>query len=52
MRTLSEATGNSNLIIEIQREKRTTYFKENQSMGELCLKNDILCCRALTLQYL
>jgi len=37
------------LRFEIQREKRTTYFKENQSLGWLCLENDILSRRLINL---
>jgi hypothetical protein len=33
MGTLPEAADNSSLRFEIQREKRTTYFKQNQSLG-------------------
>jgi len=48
MGTLSDATGDSSLAFEIQRKKRITHFNENQSMGWLCLKNDMLCRRVLT----
>ena len=51
MGTLPEATDNSSLTFEIQREKRTTHFKEYQSMGGLSLKIDILCRRSLALKY-
>jgi len=43
MGTLPDAAGDSSLTFEIQKRKRAVQFKENQLMGCLLLKIDILC---------
>jgi len=56
---MPNSTSNSSLRLEIQREKRTTNFKKNQSRGMTMSKKryamaslGMVCRRSLTIKYI
>ena len=59
MGAMPNSTSNSSLRLEIQREKRTTNFKKNQSRGMTMSKKryamarlGMVCRRSLTIKYI